>query len=96
VDELKGAWKSYRGEPQRMKLPTAPRQPIIVLDEVDRPQPRFDSYLEGGMAAVIGGVEANVFKNGFQYTVLSHNTELGAAKGAVLAAEYLYKIGLIK
>jgi aspartate-semialdehyde dehydrogenase len=45
---------------------------------------------------VIGGVEANAFDNGFQYTVLSHNTELGAAKGAVLAAEYLYKIGLIK
>jgi len=48
------------------------------------------------MVAVIGGVEANAFDNGFQYTVLSHNTELGAAKGAVLAAEYLYKIGLIK
>jgi len=66
------------------------------MDEVDRPQPRFDSYIEEGMAAVIGGVEANAFDNGFQYTVLSHNTELGAAKGAVLAAEYLYKIGMIR
>ncbi len=96
VDELKDAWRNYRGEPQKLKLPTAPKQPIIVLDEVDRPQPRFDSYVEEGMAAVVGGVEANAFDNGFQYTVLSHNTELGAAKGAVLAAEYLYKIGLIK
>lgn len=96
VDWLKEVWRKYRGEPQRLGLPTAPKQPIIVIDAVDRPQPRFDSYLEGGMVAVIGGVEANVFKNGFQYTVLSHNTELGAAKGAVLAAEYLYKIGLIK
>jgi aspartate-semialdehyde dehydrogenase len=96
VDELKKAWRSYRGEPQRLKLPTAPKEPIVVVDDIDRPQPRFDSLVEGGMVAVIGGVEANAFKNGFQYTVLSHNTELGAAKGAVLAAEYLYKVGLIK
>ncbi len=96
VDKLKEAWKSYRGEPQKLALPTAPKQPIIVTDEIDRPQPRFDSNIEGGMVAVIGGVEANAFDKGFQYTVLSHNTELGAAKGAVLAAEYLYKIGLIK
>jgi len=96
VDELKEAWRDYRSEPQRMRLPSAPERPIVVMDEVDRPQPRFDSYIEGGMAAVIGGVEANAFDNGFQYTVLSHNTELGAAKGAVLAAEYLYKIGMIR
>lgn len=96
IDELKEVWKSYRGEPQKLALPTAPKQPIMVMDEIDRPQPRFDAAVEGGMIAVIGGVEANAFDNGFQYTVLSHNTELGAAKGAVLAAEYLYKIGLIK
>ncbi|GAI14788.1 unnamed protein product, partial [marine sediment metagenome] len=96
IDKLKEVWKSYRGEPQKLALPTAPKQPIIVMDEIDRPQPRFDAAVEGGMIAVIGGVEANAFDNGFQYTVLSHNTELGAAKGAVLAAEYLYKIGLIK
>jgi aspartate-semialdehyde dehydrogenase len=96
VDELKEAWKSYRGEPQRLKLPAAPKEPIVVVDAIDRPQPRFDATMEGGMVAVIGGVEANAFENGFQYTVLSHNTELGAAKGAVLAAEYLYKIGLLK
>ena len=96
VDELKETWKNYQGEPQRLALPTAPKQPIIVMDEIDRPQPRFDSNIKEGMVAVIGGVEANAFDNGFQYTVLSHNTELGAAKGAVLAAEYLYKIGLIK
>jgi len=96
VDGLKEAWKSYRGEPQKLKLPTAPKQPIVVADEIDRPQPRFDAAAEGGMVAVVGGVEANAFDSGFQYTVLSHNTELGAAKGAVLAAEYLYKIGLIK
>jgi len=96
VNGLKKAWTSFKGEPQRLKLPTAPEQPIVVTEAVDRPQPRFDSATEGGMAAIIGGVEANTFKNGFQYTVLSHNTELGAAKGAVMAAEYLVKISLIK
>jgi len=96
VDELKEAWKNYRGEPQRLALPSAPKQPIIVVEAIDRPQPRIDAPIEGGLVAVSGGVEANAFDKGFQYTVLSHNTELGAAKGAVLAAEYLYKVGLIK
>jgi aspartate-semialdehyde dehydrogenase len=96
LDDIKEAWKGYRGEPQKLGLPSAAEQPIVVLDELDRPQPRFDSMVQGGMSAVIGGVEANAFENGFQYTVLSHNTELGAAKGAVLAAEYLCKIGLIQ
>lgn len=96
VDDLKKAWREFRGEPQELGLPLAPKRPIVVMDEPDRPQPRFDSYVENGMAAVIGGVESNVYENGFQYTVLSHNVELGAAKGAVLAAEFLYKKGLIK
>jgi aspartate-semialdehyde dehydrogenase len=96
VDDLKKAWKNYRGEPQKLGLPTAPKQPIVVVNDIDRPQPRFDAEMDGGMVAVVGGVEANAFDKGFQYTVLSHNTELGAAKGAVLAAEYLYKIGLIR
>ncbi len=96
VEELKRTWSEYRGEPQHLKLPSAAERPIVVMKERDRPQPRFDVLIEKGMAAVVGGVEANIFENGFQYTVLSHNTELGAAKGAVLAAEYLYKIGRIK
>ena len=95
VEELKDAWKNYRGEQQRLALLAAPKRPIVVMEEIDRPQPRFDSNIEGGMVAVIGGGEANAFDNGYQYTVLSHNIELGAAKGAVLAAEYLYKIGRI-
>jgi aspartate-semialdehyde dehydrogenase len=96
VDDLKAAWRGYKTELQKLGLPNAPKQPIVVLDDVDRPQPRFDSLVEDGMAAVVGGVEANSFENGLQYTVLSHNIELGAAKGAVLAAEYLHKAGLIK
>jgi len=47
------------------------------------------------MIVCVGGLERNVFERGFQYTVLSHNTELGAARGAVLAAEYLFKAGYL-
>jgi len=96
VEDLKEAWRSYRGEPQKLQLPSAAEHPIVVMDEPDRPQPRFDVLIENGMTAVIGGIEKNIFERGFQYTVLSHNTELGAAKGAVLAAEYLYKTGMIE
>jgi aspartate-semialdehyde dehydrogenase len=95
VEELKECLRNYRGEPQRLNLPSAPPQPIVVLEEIDRPQPRFDSIREKGMVVCVGGVERNVFERGFQYTVLSHNTELGAARGAVLAAEYLLKAGYL-
>jgi aspartate-semialdehyde dehydrogenase len=95
VEELKKCLREYRGEPQRLGLPTAPPQPIVVLEEIDRPQPRFDSIREKGMIVCVGGLERNVFERGFQYTVLSHNTELGAARGAVLAAEYLFKAGYL-
>ncbi|MEM2978139.1 MAG: aspartate-semialdehyde dehydrogenase family protein [Candidatus Hadarchaeales archaeon] len=95
VEELKECWRSFEGEPQRLRLPNAPSRPIVVVEEVDRPQPRFDSLRERGMVAVVGGVEATAFERCFQYTVLSHNTELGAARGAVLAAEYLYKAGYL-
>ena len=96
VEELKKCWREYRGEPQRLGLPTAPPQPIVVLEEIDRPQPRFDANREKGMVVCIGGVEKNIFERGFQYTLLSHNTELGAARGAVLAAEYLFKAGYLR
>ncbi len=96
VAEIKRVWRNYRGEPQRLRLPSAPKRPIVVMNSIDRPQPRFDSSLKGGMVAAVGGIEKNAFDHGVQYTVLSHNTELGAAKGAVLAAEYLYKVGRIK
>jgi aspartate-semialdehyde dehydrogenase len=95
VEEVKRCLREYHGEPQRLNLPSAPPQPIVVLEEIDRPQPRFDSIRERGMVVCVGGIERNVFERGLQYTVLSHNTELGAARGAVLAAEYLLKAGYL-
>jgi aspartate-semialdehyde dehydrogenase len=92
VDELKEVWRNYRGEPQIQDLPSAPKEPIIVIDEPDRPQSRYDITREDGMAAVIGMVRKSSL-NRYKYFVLSHNTKMGAAKGVVLAAEYMYQIG---
>ena len=51
-DDLIAAWHEYRSVPQERKLPSAPLHPIIVRQELDRPQPKFDAYTEGGMVAL--------------------------------------------
>ncbi|HXF59230.1 MAG TPA: aspartate-semialdehyde dehydrogenase, partial [Candidatus Saccharimonadales bacterium] len=79
---------SFRGEPQERKLPTAPRRPIHVLPQENRPQPRLDRDLEGGMAVSVGRVRAdNLFD--LKLEVLVHNTIRGAAGAAILNAELL-------
>ncbi len=76
-------------------LPSAPKQTIVMKKEDNRPQPRLDRDLEGGMATVVGRVRPDpALDNGIKYVCLSHNTKKGAAKGELMAAEYLHKIGL--
>ncbi|MEE9510201.1 MAG: Asd/ArgC dimerization domain-containing protein, partial [Candidatus Bathyarchaeia archaeon] len=61
-------------------------------DDPYRPQPRLDRNTEGGMATVVGRIRDDpALSNGVKYVLLSHNTKMGAAKGAVLVAEYLVK-----
>jgi aspartate-semialdehyde dehydrogenase len=87
-DKVVEALASFRGEPQERKLPTAPRRPIHVLPQVDRPQPRLDRDREGGMAVTVGRVRADkVFD--VRMEVLVHNTIRGAAGVAILNAELL-------
>ena len=79
-------------------LYSSPKQTIVVLDRP--PQPRFDSFIHGGMSAVIGRIEqtdvfGGLFNSGIKYEVLSNNTERGAAKGMVHVAEYLHKQGIL-
>ena len=82
------ALADFRGEPQERKLPTAPRRPIHVLPQPDRPQPRLDRDLEGGMAVSVGRVRADkVFD--LKLEALVHNTIRGAAGAAILNAELL-------
>ena len=82
------ALAEFRGEPQERRLPTAPRQPIHVLDAPDRPQPRLDRDREGGMAVSVGRVrEDHAFD--LKLEALVHNTIRGAAGAAILNAEML-------
>jgi aspartate-semialdehyde dehydrogenase len=94
LDELKEVWRSYRSLPQELGLPSGPRQPIIVRDEIDRPQPRKDRDAENGMAIVVGRLRpCKVFD--YRFVGLSHNTVRGAAGGAILMAELLKVKGYI-
>jgi aspartate-semialdehyde dehydrogenase len=86
--EIKEAWRAYQSLPQQLRLPSAPQQPIIVREEMDRPQPRKDRDAEGGMAVAVGRLrQCKVFD--CRFVGLSHNTVRGAAGGAILMAELL-------
>jgi aspartate-semialdehyde dehydrogenase len=62
-----------------------------VLDDPFRPQPRLDRDTHGGMATSVGRIrEDAVLENGIKYVLVSHNTRMGAARGAVLLAELLH------
>ena len=88
VEEAIDAMQQFRGEPQHLKLPSAPAQPIVVRMEQDRPQPLLDREEGKGMSAVVGRIRnCNVFD--LKFTVLSHNTIRGAAGCAILNAELL-------
>ena len=86
--EILQAWKDFSGEPQALKLPSAPAQFIHYFEENDRPQPRLDRMTENGMAVCAGRLrEDNLFD--YKFIGFSHNTLRGAAGGAVLLAELL-------
>jgi aspartate-semialdehyde dehydrogenase len=88
VAEVAEAFTSYRAEPQRLGLPTAPDPAIILHNEVDRPQPRMDRLAGNGMATSVGRLRADPLFD-YKFLVLGHNTIRGAAGGAILNAELL-------
>ncbi len=89
--EVEDALRSFQGEPQALKLHTAPKAPIIVRAEKDRPQPRLDrnAGTVPGMSVVVGRVRRGVDSSSVQMTLLSHNTIRGAAGNAILTAELM-------
>jgi len=94
ADEMIAAWNDFRGEPQRLGLPTAPQQPVLYMCAPDRPQPRFDVDLGAGMTTAVGRLrKCNVLD--WKFTVLSHNTIRGAAGAALLNAEFLKARGYL-
>lgn len=95
--EATNALEEFRGPPQKLKLPTAPEQPIIVRKEPDRPQPRLDRMAGSvpGMSVVVGRVRKGIDDNAIQLTLLSHNTIRGAAGAAILTAELIEREGYL-
>ncbi len=80
-----------------MGLPSAPKHMITVNTDPFRPQPRLDRNTEDGMSTTVGRIRKDpALENGIKYVLVSHNTKMGAAKGATLTAEQLIKEGYIK
>jgi len=94
VEEVKRAFENFRGEPQKLGLPTAPERPIVVRGEVDRPQPRYDRDEGKGMSIVVGRVRSDKVLT-VKYLCLGHNTIRGAAGAGILSAELLAAKGYI-
>ncbi len=94
-EEMLSIWEKFTSVPQKIKLPSAPVQPIYYITEDNRPQPRKDRDTDKGMAVTVGRLRScNVFD--FKFVALSHNTVRGAAGGGILNAELLVKQGFIK
>ncbi|MCI9323554.1 MAG: aspartate-semialdehyde dehydrogenase [Lachnospiraceae bacterium] len=85
---------SFSGEPQRLELPSAPKQFIRYMEEDNRPQVSLDVDFENGMGISIGRLREDAVYD-YKFVGLSHNTVRGAAGGAVLCAELLKAQGYI-
>ena len=93
-EQILKAWKEFSGRPQELELPHAPKQFITYFEEDNRPQTHIDRDVEGGMGVTVGRLrEDNIFQ--YKFVGLSHNTLRGAAGGAVLMAELLYREGYL-
>jgi len=89
LEGIRAALEGFRSEPQELDLPTNAAWPILVLDDVDMPQPRLHRE-KGFMVTLVGRLQENpVVENGFTYIVTSDNLEKGAGAGAVQNAEFM-------
>ncbi|MEE5992495.1 MAG: aspartate-semialdehyde dehydrogenase [Oscillospiraceae bacterium] len=87
-EEILKAWEEFKGVPQELELPSAPKQFIHYFTEDNRPQAKLDRNLEGGMAVSVGRLREDT-QYDYKFVCLSHNTLRGAAGGGVLLAELL-------
>ena len=94
MEEMKALWAGFKGRPQELNLPTAPKQFLHYFEEPDRPQAKLDRNLENGMAVSIGRLRPDT-QYDYKFVSLSHNTLRGAAGGGVLLAELLCAEGYI-
>ena len=93
-DEILKIWSNFKAYPQEKCLPLAPQQPVMYIDEPDRPQVNRDRDAGRGMAVTVGRLrDCPVFH--YRFACLSHNTIRGAAGGGILIAEMLKEKGYL-
>jgi aspartate-semialdehyde dehydrogenase len=92
VEEVESVFNNFRGEPQKLRLPSAPENPIVVRKEKNRPQPRYDRNEGKGMSVVVGRIREDPIMT-IKYICLGHNTIRGAAGGGILSAELMVAKG---
>ena len=93
-EQILEAWKNFSGKPQTLGLPSAPAQFVTYMEEDNRPQANLDRDLYGGMGVTVGRLREDTLFD-YKFVGLSHNTLRGAAGGAVLIAELLYREGYL-
>ncbi len=93
-EEILKAWSEFKGLPQELDLPSAPKQFIKYFEEDNRPQAKLDRDYENGMGVTVGRLREDKVYD-YKFVGLSHNTVRGAAGGAVLIAELLKAQGYI-
>jgi len=98
LEEVSSVLSGFKGEPQSLRLPSAPEAPIIVRQERDRPQPAYDALAGSpdrarGMASTVGRIRES--HGYYKMFALSHNTIRGGAGGSVLNAELFVAKGLL-
>ncbi len=93
IDQVEETFRKFRGEPQELKLPSAPINPIVVRKEQNRPQPRFDRDEGKGMSVVVGRIRKDPIMT-LKYMCLGHNTIRGAAGAGLLSAELAVAKGI--
>ena len=90
--EILDRWANFKGRPQELELPSAPKHFLQYFEEDNRPQTKLDRMREGGMGVNIGRLREDT-QYDYKFVCLSHNTLRGAAGGAVLLAELLHAEG---
>ncbi|MGN0244194.1 MAG: aspartate-semialdehyde dehydrogenase [Lachnospiraceae bacterium] len=94
-EEIIDRWVNFKGLPQELNLPSAPKQFIQYLEEDNRPQVNLDRNYENGMGVSMGRLREDTVYD-YKFVGLSHNTIRGAAGGAILCAELLTAQGYIE
>ena len=94
VEDVIAAWEEFRGPPQELNLPSAPRHPVVVFRDENRPQPRLDVWKYAGMSSLVGRTRPCSVLD-IKYVVLGHNTIRGAAGASILNAELVREKGLL-